>query len=75
MHAGPVFLVECLGQLGYLISKFGIEVCQPNAGKVLKDIAAHIGDRDNGVRSAALNCIVEAYNIVGEPVYKMLGRV
>ena len=52
-----------------------MEVCVPTAGKALKEIATQISDRDNGVRSAALNCIVEAYNIVGETVYKMVGRV
>ena len=57
-----------------MISKFGMEVCVPNP-KILKEVAAQISDRDNGVRSAALNCIVAAYNIVGEGVYKLIGRV
>lgn len=52
-----------------------MEVCQPTPPKALKEMAAQIGDRDNGVRSAALNAIVEAYNIVGEQVYKLIGRV
>ena len=58
-----------------IISKFGINVCQPTPPKALKEMAGQIGDRDNGVRSAALNAIVEAYNIVGDKVYKMIGRV
>ena len=58
-----------------MISKSGIEVCQPTPAKALKEMAVQIADRDNGVRSAALNAIVEAYNIVGEQVYKMIGRV
>ncbi|XP_047135598.1 cytoskeleton-associated protein 5 isoform X1 [Hydra vulgaris] len=66
--------MECCEELGFLISKFGIDVCQPNP-KVLKDIAVQIADRDNGVRSAALNCIVEAYNIVGDQVYKLIGKL
>ena len=70
-----VFFSECLVELGYLISKFDINVCQPTPAKALKEIAGQIGDRDNGVRSAALNAVVEAYNIVGEPVYKLVGRV
>jgi len=66
--------MECLDELGVLINKFGLEVCQPSP-KVLKEIAVQIGDRDNGVRSAALNCIVEAFNIIGESVYKLVGRL
>jgi len=67
--------MECLTELGFLISKFGMEVCQPTPPKALKEMATQIGDRDNGVRSAALNAIVEAYNIVGEQVYKLIGRL
>ena len=67
--------LECLAELGFLISKFGMEVCQPSPPKALKEMATQIGDRDNGVRSAALDAIVEAYNIVGEQVYKLIGRV
>lgn len=66
--------MECCDELGFLITKFGMEVCQPGP-KVLKEIAGQISDRDNGVRSAALNCIVAAYNIIGEAVYKYVGRL
>ncbi len=69
------YVSECLTELGFLISKFGISVCQPSPAKALTEIAGQIGDRDNGVRSAALNAVVEAYNLVGEKVYKMVGRV
>ena len=69
-----IYLTECCEELGFLINKCGIEVCQPSP-KVLKDIAAQIADRDNAVRSAALNCIVAAYNIVGNTVYKYIGKV
>ena len=68
------FPLECLEELGCLITKFGMDVCQPNP-KILKEVAVQISDRDNGVRSASLNCIVSAYNIVGESVYKLVGRV
>lgn len=66
---------ECLGEIAYLISIFGENVCQPSPAKALPAIAAQIADRDNGVRNAALNAIVEVYNLVGETVYKYLGRV
>ncbi len=66
---------ECLGEIAYLISVYGENVCQPSPAKALPAIAAQIADRDNGVRNAALNAIVEVYNLVGETVYKYLGRV
>ena len=66
---------ECLVEIAYLISVFGENVCQPSPAKALPAIAAQIADRDNGVRNAALNAVVEVYNLVGETVYKYLGRV
>ena len=66
---------ECLGEIAYLISVHGENVCQPTPAKALPAIAAQIADRDNSVRNAALNAIVEVYNLVGETVYKYLGRV
>lgn len=53
----------------------GLEICQPSPKEALKEIAKQIGDRDNSVRSAALNTIVVAYQIIGEQVYKYVGRV
>lgn len=43
-----------------------MNVCQPTPPKAIAAIAAQIGDRDNGVRNAALNAVVEAYFLVGE---------
>ena len=69
------WLTECLEELGCLIEIYGINVCQPSAAQALKQIAQQISDRDSSVRSAALNTIVAAYNILGENVYKYLGNV
>ena len=52
-----------------------MNVCQPTPPKALSAMASQIGDRDNGVRNAALNAIVEAYVLVGDTVYKYCGRV
>ena len=68
-------VVECLEELGCLIEIYGINVCQPSVAQALKLIAQQIGDRDNSVRSAALNTIVAAYHIFGENVYKYVGNV
>lgn len=67
--------VECLDQLGSLIENYGVTVCQPSPSAALKEIAKQIADRDNSVRNAALNCIVQAYFLEGERVYKLVGQV
>lgn len=69
------FSVECLEELGCLVESYGMNVCQPTPGKVLKEIAIHIGDRDNTVRNAALNTIVTVYNVHGDQVFKQIGNV
>ncbi|XP_060130408.1 cytoskeleton-associated protein 5 isoform X2 [Zootoca vivipara] len=66
---------ECLEELGCLVESYGMNVCQPTAGKVLKEIAIHIGDRDNTVRNAALNTIVTVYNVHGDQVFKQIGNL
>lgn len=66
---------ECLDELGYLIEAYGMTACQPSPQIALKEIAKHISDRDNSVRSAALNCVVQAYFLVDERVYKLVGQL
>lgn len=66
---------ECLVELGYLIERYGLNVCQPSPPSALKEIAKHISDRDNSVRNAALNCVVQAYFLTGEKVYKLIGNL
>lgn len=66
---------ECLDELGYLIETYGLTVCQPSTQSALKEIARHISDRDNSVRSAALNTIVQAYFLAGEKIYKLIGQM
>ncbi|XP_063227944.1 protein mini spindles [Bacillus rossius redtenbacheri] len=66
---------ECLDLLGSLIESYGLPVCQPSAGVALKEVARQISDRDNSVRNAALNCIVQAYFLEGERVYKLVGQI
>ncbi|TPP66565.1 Cytoskeleton-associated protein [Fasciola gigantica] len=61
--------------MGSLIHHFGVTVCQPTVPVALKSIAQQIGDRDSGVRSAALNALVSAYAIVGEQLWKLIGSL
>jgi len=67
--------IECLDQLGSLIENYGVSVCQPSPSAALKEVAKQIADRDNSVRNAALNCIVQAYFLQGERVFKLIGQV
>ena len=67
--------LECLNELCVLLTKYGMEICEPTQAKALATIAKQIGHRDKGVRSAALNTIVEAYNIVGEEIFILIGEV
>ena len=68
---------ECLNQCAKIIAKSGVEVAGPPKQGALKEIAAHIADKDQNVRSGAMNCLVEVYRIIGESVYsaKVIGRL
>ncbi|GAC98115.1 microtubule-associated protein [Pseudozyma hubeiensis SY62] len=64
---------ECLSEVGYLFSKNGLQVCSPS--RTLPVIAKQISDRDANVRTAALSAIGEAYKIIGDEVYKLVGSL
>ncbi|EST07076.1 CLASP N-terminal domain protein [Kalmanozyma brasiliensis GHG001] len=64
---------ECLSEGGYLFSKNGLQVCSPS--RTLPVIAKQISDRDANVRTAALSTIGEAYKIIGDEVYKLVGAL
>ncbi|XP_029845565.2 cytoskeleton-associated protein 5 [Ixodes scapularis] len=66
---------ECLEELGHLVEVFGVSVCEPSPPVALREVARHISDRDNAVRNAALNCVVQAYFQEGERVYKHVGQL
>lgn len=66
---------ECLDELGYLIETYNMGACQPTPQIALKEIAKHIADRDNSVRNAALNCVVQAYFLVEDRIYKLIGQL
>ncbi|OON18339.1 HEAT repeat protein, partial [Opisthorchis viverrini] len=66
---------ECIDEMGSLIERFGVNVCQPSVPVALKTISQQIGDRDSGVRTAALNSLVSAYALVGEQLWKIIGNL
>ncbi|KMZ03264.1 protein mini spindles isoform X3 [Drosophila simulans] len=63
---------ECLDELTFLIESYGMNICPPSA---VREIARQISDRDNSVRNAALNCIVQVFFLSGEKTYKMIGHL
>lgn len=62
---------ECLAELGCLLARHGLAVCTP--AKSLPLVARLIGDRDPAVRGAALGTLVEAYKLVGEGLWRLVG--
>ncbi|KAJ3021312.1 Microtubule-associated protein, microtubule dynamics during spindle orientation [Thoreauomyces humboldtii] len=64
---------ECLEELANLVNRNGINVCVP--AKAFPLVAVQLADRDASVRNGALAVLSQAYKIVGDQVYKHLGRV
>lgn len=58
-----------------MMEKNGLDICYPSPKEALKEIAKQIGDRDNSVRNAALNTVVIAHAVLGDQVYKYVGKV
>ena len=50
-------------------------ICGPQPQKTVPLIASQISDRDNAVRSAALNAMVVVYGNVGDAVFKFTSKV
>ncbi|XP_054929937.1 cytoskeleton-associated protein 5 isoform X1 [Dermacentor andersoni] len=66
---------ECLEELGFLFEVLGLPISEPTPPVLLKEVARHISDRDNAVRNAALNCVVQAYFREEERVFKYIGQL
>ena len=67
--------LECLEELGILIQNNGMVVCGASPQKTVPLIAAQISDRDNTVRTAALNTFVIIHGNIGDGVYKFTSQV
>ncbi|KAJ3195014.1 Microtubule-associated protein, microtubule dynamics during spindle orientation [Irineochytrium annulatum] len=64
---------ECLEELGELVKRNGMGVCVPS--KAFPVIAAQIADSDAKVRNAAIGVVTQSYILIGDLVYKNLGRL
>lgn len=63
----------CLEEIASLIKRNGMTFFNPS--KSLPAIAVQLGDRDTQVRNGALKVITEAALLIGEGVWKYLGKV
>jgi cytoskeleton-associated protein 5 len=64
---------ECLEELGSLVQRNGLSVCNP--AKILPSIASNIADRDSTVRTAAINVVIQFHSILGDATFKYIGKL
>jgi cytoskeleton-associated protein 5 len=64
---------ECLDEISSLLQRNGVGVF--NAAKVLPVLASQVGDRDATVRNSSLSAISQAYMLMGDEVFKHIGRL
>ncbi|XP_039174427.1 cytoskeleton-associated protein 5-like [Crotalus tigris] len=67
--------VGCLKELGWLLKKYGPEVCQPNPSKILKTLLVLTGDYNNVVHTAALKVIATARDVFGVETFRVIGNI
>ena len=60
-----------------MIARAGMSILGQPKQQLLKEIAAHISDKDQTVRSSAMNCLVEVHKFIGDEIYnvKKIGRL
>lgn len=64
---------ECLDEIASLLQRSGSSVF--NASKSLPLIVSQVSDRDSSVRNASLGAICQAYLLLGDDIYKSIGRL
>lgn len=69
-----VFL-ECLDHLATMIKDKNTSICLPTIETACKKIAKSIGERDNSVRTSALNCLVAVFILHGDALFKFIDNV
>ncbi|KAG0450884.1 hypothetical protein HPP92_026450 [Vanilla planifolia] len=65
--------IECVELIGWLMDHNGAEIT--GQLKSLQHVAALTSERDGEVRKAVLNTMATAYKIVGDDVWKYVGRL
>ncbi|KAH9313886.1 hypothetical protein KI387_022513, partial [Taxus chinensis] len=65
--------IECVDHIGFMIDQYGIEIAGPS--KALQTVAGLTSERDGELRKAALNTLAIAYKILGEDIWRYVGRL
>ncbi|CAA7389138.1 unnamed protein product [Spirodela intermedia] len=65
--------IECVELVGFLIDHHGTEVS--GQFKSLQLVAALTSERDGEIRKAALNTLTTAYKILGEDIWRYVGKL
>ncbi|KAJ7532598.1 hypothetical protein O6H91_13G011700 [Diphasiastrum complanatum] len=65
--------IECVEHIGFLIDRYGVEIAGPT--KALQSIASLTTERDGELRKAALQALANAYKILGEGVWRYVGKL
>ncbi|XP_024396661.1 protein MOR1 [Physcomitrium patens] len=65
--------IECVENIEFMIEQCGIEIVGPT--KALQSIAAFTVERDGDIRKASLAALATAYKILGDDIWKYVGKI
>ncbi|XP_057847026.2 protein MOR1 isoform X2 [Cryptomeria japonica] len=65
--------IESVDLIGFMLDRYGIELAGPS--KALQAVAALTSERDGEIRKAALNTSATAYKILGEDIWRFVGKL
>eukprot|EP01018_Ginkgo_biloba_P037454 Gb_11679 [translate_table: standard] len=65
--------IECVDHIGFMIDHYGVEISGPS--KALQSVAVLTSERDGELRKAALNTLATAYKILGEDIWRYVGKL
>ncbi|KAG0567085.1 hypothetical protein KC19_7G108600 [Ceratodon purpureus] len=65
--------IECVENIEFMIEQCGIEIV--GLTKALQSIAAFTVERDGDIRKASLAALATAYKILGEDIWRFVGKI
>ncbi|XP_024517263.1 protein MOR1 [Selaginella moellendorffii] len=65
--------IESVDHIGFMVDRYGVEIAGPN--KALQSVAALTTERDGDLRKAALQTLATVYKIMGDDVWRYLGKL
>ena len=67
--------VECLEELGAIVTAHGFEPIERSGARILPTIVALAGERDAAARKAAADTLVTCYKAIGEALWRHCGSL